>query len=219
MRKVLSFLLFLDLSLIAFRAPFVFAQSPLPFKDSAQIIFGAGGVGTEPNPGPGGGLGPGEFKPPFKCGLSYVGGTYEGHSPYAVDFNRAPFGAEDRGDPVRAIADGKVAYYMPQCGQVGIIHEGGYRSTYVHMRNVTVRQGQRVALGEKIGEISDTSDDNLGCHASGPHLHIQHAHGGFSNEYNIKIVYDKNPYPESIYKPPRGYYSIGDGPRINGQCP
>lgn len=54
MRKIISFLLFLDLLLLAFKAPSSFAQSPLPFKDAAKIIFGIGGESqdTEPAPGP-----------------------------------------------------------------------------------------------------------------------------------------------------------------------
>ena len=58
---------------------------------------------------------PGYFLPPFKAGLTYQGVTYAGHSDFAVDFNRrnvTPGGdvewVADAGDPVLAIAGGKV---------------------------------------------------------------------------------------------------------------
>ncbi|OGH47800.1 MAG: hypothetical protein A3A51_03785 [Candidatus Levybacteria bacterium RIFCSPLOWO2_01_FULL_39_10] len=175
----------------------------------------------EPAPGPGGddGLGPGEFKPPFKCGLSYVNTTYPGHT-YAVDFNRAPYpSAEDRGDPVRVVADGKVVMRINECGQIVLSHDGGYESWYGHMRNITVNKGDRVQLGQKIGEISDVAINKPGeCTATGVHLHAHHMRYG---NY-VKLAYQNNmgviePNPWSLPDPDRLYE--GEPPRVYGQCP
>ena len=46
-------------------------------------------------------------------------------------------------------------------------HGNGIKSFYAHCSSICVRQGQSVALGEKIAEVGDTGN------ATGPHLHLQ----------------------------------------------
>jgi murein DD-endopeptidase MepM/ murein hydrolase activator NlpD len=188
--------------------------------DQGKVETRVGNPQDNPNPGDDG-LKPGEFRPPFKCGLSYVSTTYPGgsHLTYAVDFNRAPYGAEDRGDPIRAAADGKVVWKDLRCGTIGLSHEGGYESWYVHMRNINVRLNDRVGLGQKLGEISDTAINREGeCSAQGPHLHTHHKRNG---NY-IKLAYKNNrgviePNPWSQLNP-RDFYQ-GKYPAVSGQCP
>lgn len=51
---------------------------------------------------------------------------------------------------------------------VVVIDDGnGYRSAYVHLRDATVRPGQRVRAGQVVGHIGDTGN------ASGCHLHYE----------------------------------------------
>lgn len=162
------------------------------------------GVGSD-------GLAPGEFIVPFRCGLKYYGSTYgpsafnpDGHSPYSVDFNRV--GANDLGDPVLASADGTVSEdkYFESNGQITINHQGGYQTLYAHMRMKTVSKGDKVKVGQKIGEIGNVGN------STGPHLHLNHLYKGKA----IKIKFYGKPYPASL-SPSRD----ATGPRVTGYCP
>jgi hypothetical protein len=48
---------------------------------------------------------------------------------------------------------------------VTVDHENGYETLYAHLSKVSVREGQRVRKGDKIGEVGMTGA------ATGPHLH------------------------------------------------
>lgn len=70
---------------------------------------------------------------------------------------------------------GNVVALQAQVGFGGIAvhvkHNGdfeGYRTEYYHLSGVTVREGQRVSEGQKIGTIGNT-----GVAGIGPHLHFQ----------------------------------------------
>jgi hypothetical protein len=116
---------------------------------------------------------PGYFYPPFNEGWWYQGATYAGHSDFATDFNRRTKNGgwlDDRGDPVRAIADGTVAEVQPADGTVFLNHFGGtYRSEYRHMEPVTVKEGQKVQRGDILGRIGEA-----GNAPNGTHLHHRH---------------------------------------------
>ena len=47
-----------------------------------------------------------------------------------------------------------------------LAHFGGYQTLYAHMSAVSVREGQRVSQGGKIGEVGSTG------YSTGPHLHF-----------------------------------------------
>lgn len=146
---------------------------------------------------------PGDFRSPFKCGLAYWGDTYAGHSAYSVDFNRGG-GYDDFGDPVLASAPGKVRYILWDYGQVHITHSGNYETVYVHMKNITVRVGDQVVRGQKIGEVGDT-------HAPGQsHLHVNHVRNG----QRIQVSYHGKPYPTSLLVG----RSVPAGPLVRGEC-
>jgi len=101
--------------------------------------------------------------------------------------------SSDRGEPVRAIAAGRVviagldrrkggsAYLTPEVARtvparkmgpgglfVMLEHEGGLRSAYMHLSSYRVRSGQQVEAGERIGRVGRT-----GIRDSGAHLHFE----------------------------------------------
>lgn len=74
------------------------------------------------------------------------------------------------GSPILAIESGEVLYSDQLRGYGNLIiirHPGGFVSVYSHNRRNLVREGQRVAKGEVIGEVGSTG------RVSGPHLHFE----------------------------------------------
>ncbi|MDR2730738.1 MAG: M23 family metallopeptidase, partial [Treponema sp.] len=47
-----------------------------------------------------------------------------------------------------------------------ISHSNGYKTMYGHLNSFSVKQGDRVVRGRKIGESGNTG------HSTGPHLHF-----------------------------------------------
>jgi murein DD-endopeptidase MepM/ murein hydrolase activator NlpD len=86
---------------------------------------------------------------------------------------RAPHSGLDlagpEGAPVVAPAPAEVSLVAADMyfsgGTVILDHGHGLSTTYIHLSKVEVEQGQRVAQGQKIGEIGATG------RATGPHLH------------------------------------------------
>lgn len=114
---------------------------------------------------------PGYFYPPFTEGWTYQGATYPGHSDFAVDFNRrTPSGGwlQDLGDPVLAIAEGTVAAVDKAEGLVMLNHPSLWRSEYRHMQDITVKVGDKVQRGDRIGSIGSVGN------STSPHLHHRH---------------------------------------------
>jgi murein DD-endopeptidase MepM/ murein hydrolase activator NlpD len=73
------------------------------------------------------------------------------------------------GTPVRAIADGQVAFAGEQFfggRSVVIDHGGGVFSVYYHLKEISVADGQAISRGDRIGSIGATG------RATGPHLHF-----------------------------------------------
>jgi len=71
------------------------------------------------------------------------------------------------GTPVQTIGDGKVIFAGPKGGDGNLIkvqHSNGYTTYYMHLSRILVRNGQRVAQGERIGLVGMTGL------ATGPHL-------------------------------------------------
>jgi LasA protease len=82
----------------------------------------------------------------------------------ALDFQ--PKSAES--GKVRAARGGIVNRPCPN--MVEIRHEGGWTTVYYHLKNISVRDGQYVKRGAKLGWTSTRS--GCGGFASGPHLHF-----------------------------------------------
>jgi len=67
--------------------------------------------------------------------------------------------ATEQGSPVRAVANGQVAFanWMSGLGQIVILkHEDGYISLYAHNASLTVREGDRVCKGQVLGTAGRT---------------------------------------------------------------
>ncbi|MBK7863394.1 MAG: M23 family metallopeptidase [Archangiaceae bacterium] len=110
---------------------------------------------------------------PFRCGQEWTATTWAGHSPeQAIDWNRAG----DFGDAVVASAAGRVTRSESE-GNVSygnwieIEHSGGYRTRYAHLSVRGARVGDRVKMGDKIGEVGNSGG------SSGSHLHYEQLAG------------------------------------------
>jgi lipoprotein NlpD len=72
------------------------------------------------------------------------------------------------GQPVLASAPGKIVYAgsgLRGYGKLVIIkHNDTYLSVYAHNRALLVREGDRVASGQKIAEMGNTDSDRVGLH-------------------------------------------------------
>lgn len=71
------------------------------------------------------------------------------------------------GDPIRSMAKGTVIAYYPKWGGIEIDHGSGIKTKYLHMRKVNVKVGDKVKVGQQIGESG-----NKGLPQSAPHLHF-----------------------------------------------
>lgn len=83
---------------------------------------------------------------------------------YGTDFG-APTGT-----PVRAVADGVVVTAGRSGGHgnfVKLDHDGPFASSYSHLSKISVKNGQKIKQGDKVGEVGATGL------ATGPHLHFQ----------------------------------------------
>lgn len=78
--------------------------------------------------------------------------------------------AAPTGSPLVAAAPGKIIYSGVK-GSYGrtieIDHGGGFRTLYAHMNTLSVKVGDNVALGQKIGTMGSTG------RSTGPHLHYE----------------------------------------------
>lgn len=140
-------------------------EGPPPGEEAIEEDAGEDGVGTLQSAL----TGAPRFQLPFPCGQVWAGQTRTNHSPTrSVDFNRA----NDIGDTVVAAAAGTVSRVDDE-GSVSygrwieIDHGNGYRTRYAHLSQQSVRVGQRVAQGQRIGAVGDTGG------STGPHLHFE----------------------------------------------
>ena len=105
----------------------------------------------------------------FTTGLRYVAAfnTSTGHR--AIDYAAA------KGTPIRATADGVVAFAGwegPYGNKVSIRHNGTYTTNYAHQSKIAVKRGQRVTQGQVIGYVGSTG------FSTGPHLHYEMVKNG-----------------------------------------
>ncbi|HHY47000.1 MAG TPA: M23 family metallopeptidase [Firmicutes bacterium] len=78
--------------------------------------------------------------------------------------------AADKGTPIVSALDGRVtgAGSMGTYGlAVEVAHSNGISTLYAHCSRILVREGQRVARGQKIAEVGSTGL------STGPHLHFE----------------------------------------------
>ncbi len=89
------------------------------------------------------------------------------------------------GDPVIATADGQVVtvdYEAFGYGNYVIVkHKHGYYTRYAHLRNASVKKGDRIKQGQVVGFIGNTGK------STGPHLHYE-VHVGSNVEDPLKYI-------------------------------
>lgn len=97
------------------------------------------------------------------------------------------------GTPILAVGDGVVT----EAGRTGgngnyvkIRHNGSYTTQYLHMRRILVRNGQRVAQGDVIGEVGSTGL------ATGPHVCFRFWKNGVQVDPRREIFPSAEPVPE-----------------------
>lgn len=101
--------------------------------------------------------------------------------------------AAPRGTPVYAAGDGRVVeagYTRPNGNYVFIQHGENYKTHYLHLHRIKVKQGQRVKQGETIGTVGSTGS------ATGPHLHYEFLVNGVHR--NPRSVHKSLPKARSL---------------------
>ncbi|OOQ58806.1 M23 family metallopeptidase [Mucilaginibacter pedocola] len=81
----------------------------------------------------------------------------------------------DRGDEARSTANGKVIFagWFGGYGNcVRIQHGNDFQTLYGHLSRISVKVGQQVVVGQKVGEVGSTG------HSTGTHLHYEVRKGG-----------------------------------------
>jgi len=76
----------------------------------------------------------------------------------------------NRGDEARCTADGRVVFAGRFGGYgncVRIAHANNFETLYGHLSRISVKVGQEVTVGQKIGEVGSTG------HSTGNHLHYE----------------------------------------------
>jgi murein DD-endopeptidase MepM/ murein hydrolase activator NlpD len=110
----------------------------------------------------------------ISAGFGASGSRWSSGRHTGLDF-AAPYGT-----PVRAVVAGRVveAGWDGSYGNAVVIeHANGIRTRYAHLASDSVRVGEQVAAGEKIGAVGSTGN------SSGNHLHLEvlTAGGGFTD--------------------------------------
>ena len=98
------------------------------------------------------------------------GVTVSGYGPRNGSFHDGIDISAPEGTPIRAVQGGEVIYSDQLRGYGNLIiirHGDGLVSVYSHNRKNLVREGERIAQGEVIGEVGTTG------RVSGPHLHFE----------------------------------------------
>ncbi len=88
-------------------------------------------------------------RPAFHSGLDFPGAFYT---------------------PIMATAPGVISFTGVRSGYgntVEIDHGGGFKTRYAHLQAISVRVGQRVAIGQRVGGMGSTG------RSTGPHLHYE----------------------------------------------
>jgi murein DD-endopeptidase MepM/ murein hydrolase activator NlpD len=104
----------------------------------------------------------GEITSPYGSRIHPVFKTRATHTGIDIDGNK--------GDPVRAAADGEILYtgWLRGYGQVVIIDHGGNLTTvYAHLSGIDTTENAKVKTGDKVGRVGSTGV------ATGNHLHFE----------------------------------------------
>jgi len=140
-----------------------------------------------------------KYKSPLNGNELWISQTYHitgGNK--AIDFGNAPAGS-----PVYAVASGTVGTVSPTQGSYLTIKVDNSPLTlfYVHIYNFTVKAGQKVKTGDKIGEIAPKSLNG----GFSPHLHL-----GLQTGKNIMDYFDRGIIFRTAYKDIEKVWFKGD---------
>ncbi len=89
---------------------------------------------------------------------------------YGVETHRGMDIKGPMGAPVKSMAKGKVVFSGIKGGYgncIILVHGSGFETLYGHLSKVTVRSGQKIDIGQQIGNIGSTG------RSTGPHLHYE----------------------------------------------
>jgi murein DD-endopeptidase MepM/ murein hydrolase activator NlpD len=111
----------------------------------------------------------GRFRPPVEVPVSDVFGTRRTFNGKVQSVHQGLDYAAPNGTPVAAVNAGTVLlaeplYFEGNC--VVLDHGQGLLTLYLHLSEIKVKQGDRIARGQEIGLSGDTG------RATGPHLHL-----------------------------------------------
>jgi len=168
-----------------------------------------------------------KFQLPFSCGQSWRLDTWASDHNPALDMTREPNKPATEGSTVLAPAAGKVnqSFWHQNAGNViQINHGGGHFTTYLHLKSRSVKAGQKVSLGTRIGYVGHTGPTSNGV----PHLHYEQGYDynhdgkvewGYVTRERVKASFDGKTYTgagktwhklksknKCAPKPPKKYY-------------
>ncbi|MEO6630213.1 MAG: M23 family metallopeptidase [Mucilaginibacter sp.] len=101
---------------------------------------------------------------------SYFGYRSDPFNTSSAEFHPGIDFKGERGDEAKCTATGKVVFagrYGGYGNCVRIAHANNFETLYGHLSRITVKVGQEVTVGQKIGEIGSTG------HSTGNHLHYE----------------------------------------------
>ncbi|MDA2814923.1 M23 family metallopeptidase [Nocardiopsis sp. RSe5-2] len=114
------------------------------------------------------------LRTPFDCGQVWNANTRTNHNPQlSVDFQRG----DAMGKNVLSSASGTVTTVADRGNTsygkyIVVDHGSGITTLYAHLNSQSVRVGQKVSTGSKIGTVGSTGG------STGPHLHYEQRSGG-----------------------------------------
>lgn len=163
----------------------------------------------------------GYFIPPWPVGESWSGGgahtnTGGGDGPRgSLDFFNTfvNWGGDTSNDWVSAAQSG-TARVWSSCS-VSVIHPNGWTTTYYHLDNVQVTDGQTVFATQKLAIYADNLDQAIcnGGFSTGPHLHFTVRYNSTEveiNHTNVDFTYWNHNVGEGNYDSncSRSYYNL-----------
>jgi hypothetical protein len=108
---------------------------------------------------------------PIPLAWPLAGPVGDGFGPRGDRFHAGIDIVAGTGTPVSAAAPGRVTFAGYAAGGWGnlvvVLHTDGVRTLYAHLSKVSVRRGQSVQTGTRVGLVGATGD------ATGPHLHFE----------------------------------------------
>ena len=96
-----------------------------------------------------------------------INGRYANH--FGIDFAAA------WASPITATAAGTIKFAGVRSGYGNVVeidHGNGFVTRYAHLNRITVKQGQKVSLHDKVGELGNSG------RSTGPHIHYEILHNG-----------------------------------------